>query len=222
MERCRLRLGDPAGPRPVGSGDSPAAPRLVTRFRNWSRDMPRTLSCPLPAASGALHWPGGLRGTVVEGGPGCGRLHGAAPCPGPPPLTRAPRLPPSTPDPAKARRPARIRRTRPSRALRAAPEGPLCAWGQARFGALALGEPSVWGVRPGGPSWAAGTPRPHRARLGALEGRAHHLELPPGIELLQALHSLLPVHHGGHRGALLQERDAQPRGVTCVTLPGAL
>lgn len=30
-----------------------------------------------------------------------------------------------------------------------------------------------------------------------------HLELPPGIELFQALHCLLPVHHGGHSRTLL-------------------
>ena len=32
-----------------------------------------------------------------------------------------------------------------------------------------------------------------------------HLEFPPGVEFLQALHRLLPVHHGGHGGPLLQE-----------------
>lgn len=33
-------------------------------------------------------------------------------------------------------------------------------------------------------------------------GRSH-LELPPGVKLFQALHGLLSVHHGSHRGALL-------------------
>lgn len=37
-----------------------------------------------------------------------------------------------------------------------------------------------------------------------------HLELPPGVEFLQAVHCLLPVHHGGHRGALLWRREALP------------
>lgn len=30
-----------------------------------------------------------------------------------------------------------------------------------------------------------------------------YLELPPCVELLQTFHSLLSVHHRGHRGALL-------------------
>lgn len=34
--------------------------------------------------------------------------------------------------------------------------------------------------------------------------RAPHLELPPGVELFQTLYRLLPVHHGGHGGALLR------------------
>lgn len=35
--------------------------------------------------------------------------------------------------------------------------------------------------------------------------KTSHLEFPPGIEFLQALHGLLPVHHGGYSGPLLQE-----------------
>lgn len=33
--------------------------------------------------------------------------------------------------------------------------------------------------------------------------RDTHLEFPPGVELLQAFHSLLSVHHGSHSRALL-------------------
>lgn len=33
------------------------------------------------------------------------------------------------------------------------------------------------------------------------------LEFPPGIEFLQAFHSLLPVHHGSDSGPLLQGED---------------
>lgn len=40
-------------------------------------------------------------------------------------------------------------------------------------------------------------PSPH------LPHQPPHLELPPGIELFQALHCLLPVHHGGHGRTLL-------------------
>lgn len=32
-----------------------------------------------------------------------------------------------------------------------------------------------------------------------------HLEFSPGVKFLQALHSLLPVHHGSYSGSLLQE-----------------
>lgn len=35
--------------------------------------------------------------------------------------------------------------------------------------------------------------------------QASHLEFPPGVEFLQAFHSLLPVHHGSYSGPLLQE-----------------
>lgn len=35
--------------------------------------------------------------------------------------------------------------------------------------------------------------------------QASHLKFPPGIEFLQAFHSLLPVHHGSYSGPLLQE-----------------
>lgn len=49
----------------------------------------------------------------------------------------------------------------------------------------------------------------HQARPGsdpaqASAWRRSHLELPPGVELFQTLDCLLPVHHGGHSGALLQ------------------
>lgn len=40
-----------------------------------------------------------------------------------------------------------------------------------------------------------------------------HLEFPPGVEFLQALHSLLPVHHGGYSGPLLQVEDERIRGL---------
>lgn len=39
----------------------------------------------------------------------------------------------------------------------------------------------------------------------ATDRQMSHLEFPPGVEFLQALHSLLPVHHGGYSGPLLQE-----------------
>lgn len=39
------------------------------------------------------------------------------------------------------------------------------------------------------------------------DGQTAHLEFPPGVEFLQALHRLLPVHHGGYSGPLLQEED---------------
>ena len=38
-----------------------------------------------------------------------------------------------------------------------------------------------------------------------------HLEFSPRVELLQALHGLLPVHHGGHSGALLQDKGGYMR-----------
>lgn len=38
-----------------------------------------------------------------------------------------------------------------------------------------------------------------------------HLEFPPGVEFLQTLDRLLPVHHGGYGGSLLQEENV--RGV---------
>lgn len=48
-------------------------------------------------------------------------------------------------------------------------------------------------------------------QVGRAPGPTSHLELPPGIELFQALHSLLPMHHGGHGGALLWgERPSHP------------
>lgn len=40
-----------------------------------------------------------------------------------------------------------------------------------------------------------------------------HLEFPPGVEFLQALHSLLPVHHGGNSGPLLQGEDERIWGL---------
>lgn len=43
-----------------------------------------------------------------------------------------------------------------------------------------------------------------------------HLEFPPGVKLLQALHGLLPVHHGGYSGPLLQTEGETIRGLTEV------
>jgi hypothetical protein len=37
-----------------------------------------------------------------------------------------------------------------------------------------------------------------------------HLELSPGIKLLQTLHSLLSVHHRSHSGALLWGEERSP------------
>lgn len=34
-----------------------------------------------------------------------------------------------------------------------------------------------------------------------------HFKFPPGVELAQAFHSLLTVHHGGHSGALLHVEE---------------
>jgi len=36
-----------------------------------------------------------------------------------------------------------------------------------------------------------------------------HLEFPPGVELLQAFHSLLSVHHGSHSRALLWKQTGK-------------
>lgn len=41
-----------------------------------------------------------------------------------------------------------------------------------------------------------------------------HLKFPPGVELAQTLHSLLAVHHGGHRGTLLKEEAKPPFNIT--------
>lgn len=43
-----------------------------------------------------------------------------------------------------------------------------------------------------------------------------HLEFPPGVEFLQALHGLLPVHHGGYGGPLLQEEGEMVDGLAEV------
>lgn len=43
-----------------------------------------------------------------------------------------------------------------------------------------------------------------------------HLEFPPGVKFLQALHGLLPVHHGGYSGPLLQEGGETIRGLAEV------
>lgn len=37
--------------------------------------------------------------------------------------------------------------------------------------------------------------------------RTGYLQFPPGIELLQAVHGLLSVHAGGHRGAVLEREE---------------
>lgn len=43
-----------------------------------------------------------------------------------------------------------------------------------------------------------------------------HLEFPPGVEFLQALHGLLPVHHGGYSGPLLQKEGEMIQGLVEV------
>lgn len=43
-----------------------------------------------------------------------------------------------------------------------------------------------------------------------------HLEFPSGVEFLQALHGLLPVHHGGYSGPLLQEEGEMIQGLAEV------
>lgn len=43
-----------------------------------------------------------------------------------------------------------------------------------------------------------------------------HLEFPPGVEFLQALHGLLPVHHGGYSGPLLQAGGEMIQGLVEV------
>lgn len=40
-----------------------------------------------------------------------------------------------------------------------------------------------------------------------------HLEFPPGVKFLQALHGLLPVHHGGYGGPLLQREGETTQGL---------
>lgn len=44
---------------------------------------------------------------------------------------------------------------------------------------------------------------------GSPEGKTH-LQFSPGIELAQALHRLLTMHHGCHRGPLLKDRQTGP------------
>lgn len=43
-----------------------------------------------------------------------------------------------------------------------------------------------------------------------------HLEFPPGVKFLQALHGLLPVHHGGYSGPLLQKEEEMIWGLMGV------
>lgn len=42
--------------------------------------------------------------------------------------------------------------------------------------------------------------------IGSLEDKTH-LQFSPGIELAQALHSFLTMHHGCHRGSLLKAKQ---------------
>ena len=42
-------------------------------------------------------------------------------------------------------------------------------------------------------------------QLGTWRVRTCYLEFSPGVELLQAVHGLLPVHAGGHGGPVLEE-----------------
>lgn len=75
----------------------------------------------------------------------------------------------------------------------------------------------------GGPAALCSGQRPSPKTPPRLAPRsAPHLELPPCVELLQAVHRLLPVHHGGHRGALLWEGGTSPRAPTehPTTWPG--
>lgn len=46
-----------------------------------------------------------------------------------------------------------------------------------------------------------------RDAVRAVPGGRTHLQFPPGIELAQALHRLLAMHHGRHRGPLLKDRQ---------------
>lgn len=77
------------------------------------------------------------------------------------------------------------------------------------------------------PQWTGegptGAPRRGRVVLGGKAPRIStvpsphhppHLELPSGIELFQALHCLLPVHHGGHGRTLLQGRVGSAPGAS--------
>lgn len=50
-----------------------------------------------------------------------------------------------------------------------------------------------------------------------------HLQLSPGVELLQAVDRLLSVHHGGHRRPLLaEEKERLSWGLRHVTLNSIL